>query len=69
MLDQYDSLGQDIGLVLTITGRSKNAQLHTVVEYLVQTWSEHTLDLLDAIRAALSIRAGKLYRSMYLPVY
>ena len=68
--EQYDDgLRQDIGHILTVTGRAKNAQLLTVVEYLIQTWSEHKLVLLDALRVAISIRAGQIDPSQSFPVF
>ena len=68
--EQYDDgLRQDIGHILTVTGRAKNAQLLTVVEYLIQTWSEHKLVLLDALRVALSTRAGQIDPSQSFPVF
>ena len=68
--EQYDDgLRQDIGRILTVTGRAKNAQLLTVVEYLIQTWSGHKLVLLDALRAALSTRAGQIDLSQSFPIF
>jgi hypothetical protein len=67
--EQYDDgLRQDIGRILTVTGRAKNAQLLTVVDYLIQTWSEHKLVLLDALRAALSTQAGQIGPGPSFPV-
>jgi hypothetical protein len=51
---QYDTgIAQDLGMVITITGQTVNAQLSTVYSYLEQTWSVHTLTLLRAIQFAI----------------
>src|SRR5436305_3016917 len=51
---QYDiGITQDLGMVITITGRSVNAQLAMVYSYLKQTWPTHTLTLLHAIQFAI----------------
>ena len=55
-LEQQYSLGlcQDLGHIITITGRIVNAQLATVYDFLKQTWPSYTFDLLQGIRSALS---------------
>jgi hypothetical protein len=53
--DQYDvSLEVDLGAIITLTGRAKNAVLLPAAEYLQFAWKEHTFLLLDALKNAIS---------------
>lgn len=57
--DQYGTSDVDLGQVLTITGRPKNAQLLPVSEYMLQTWEAAPLALLDAFRQQIARDALK----------
>ena len=55
LLHDYPAgLAQDLGSIVVIIGRAKNAHLSTVRNYLQRTWPIHSLDLLNAIQTTVS---------------
>jgi len=51
--EQYSSSDQDLSRVITITGRPMNAQLLPLRDYIIQTWEDSPLALLDVVHQAL----------------